>query len=198
LYDNEKAAFNQDFQGPRQSDQARAVAEPVMRQQLMPNDKPMLIAPPILVNYQSQHDVCEGLSAYVLERQSQLAETLCRGTYGCLTAGEPLIRPSQLRTCAGKSQGINGTNCRHYYKDNQPQQLFRQGRSVEGFRPMPLRHPCLAPPSHGLSVPTNVSPMTRYLAVHQHDFVENQQGFSGKYECTNVPKRVHRHEVFVH
>jgi len=94
LYDNGKAAFNQDFQGPRQSDQARAVAEPVMRQQLMPNDKPMLIAPPILVNCQSQHDVCEGLSAYVLERQSQLAETLCSGTCGCLTAGEPLIKPS--------------------------------------------------------------------------------------------------------
>eukprot|EP00277_Geminigera_cryophila_P048225 CAMPEP_0173089162 /NCGR_PEP_ID=MMETSP1102-20130122/25653_1 /TAXON_ID=49646 /ORGANISM="Geminigera sp., Strain Caron Lab Isolate" /LENGTH=679 /DNA_ID=CAMNT_0013972779 /DNA_START=41 /DNA_END=2080 /DNA_ORIENTATION=+ len=104
LYYSEKAVFTQDFQGPRQSEQVRAVAEPVMRQQLMPNNKPMLIAPPILVNYQSQHDVCEGLSAYVLERQSQLAETLCRGTYGCLTAGEPLIRPSQLRTCAGDLQ----------------------------------------------------------------------------------------------
>lgn len=66
-----------------------------------------------------------------------------------------------------------------------------KGSAVEGFSPTPPRHPCLAPLSHGLSVPTNVSAMTRCLAVHQQDFGVHQQGFSGKYECTNVPKRVH-------
>ena len=107
---NELVRYSDDFQGPFLSEQLRTAAAPLEREQMWASSKPILLAPPILVQSRNNVAVCEGFGATLLERQVQLARRMCTGAYQCLKSGEKVERPEQVRTCSGGPQ----TNVTHF------------------------------------------------------------------------------------
>lgn len=98
---NELARYSDDYQGPFLSEQLRTAAIPLERRLRWASNKPILLAPPILVQSRNDVAVCEGIGATVLERQIQLASSQCNGTYQCLRSGAKLEHPEQVRACSG-------------------------------------------------------------------------------------------------
>jgi hypothetical protein len=96
--------YSENFQGPLQSEQERADAVPLRREHYKSSSKPMLIAPPILVQYRNERTRCEGFAASLLDRQVELVTTQCMGSYECMTEGAKLERGDQIRACSGDFQ----------------------------------------------------------------------------------------------
>ena len=107
---NELARYSDDYQGPFLSEQLRTAAIPLERRPMWASNKPILLAPPILVQSRNDVAVCEGFGATVLERQIQLASSQCNGTYQCSRSGAKLEHPEQVRACSGGRQ----TNSTHF------------------------------------------------------------------------------------
>ena len=97
--------YSETYQGPVQSEQQRVAAAPLQREQTRARNKPLLFAPPILVQWRNKVAACGGFSEAILQRQVELGSKQCNGTYQCLKDGAKLENPVQVRACAGEPQG---------------------------------------------------------------------------------------------
>ena len=96
--------YSETYQGPVQSEQQRVAAAPLQREQTKAGNKPLLFAPPILVQWRNEAAACGGFGAAILQPQVELGSKQCSGTYQCLKDGAKLETLVQVRSCAGSPQ----------------------------------------------------------------------------------------------